>query len=111
MVDLSEVKDKLSAGNFTARAETDGIDIGKQSASDKRELPGRPGPQPECGAKREAFPPADFLPQGQGSSGKAYDGNNSFVCCDIDVGKGIFVRCIGTKANWEDMECRENSVC
>ena len=53
MVDLSEVEDKLPVGSFTARAETDDIDIGKQSASDKRKLPGRPGPQPRCGAKRE----------------------------------------------------------
>ena len=83
MVDLSKVEDKLSSGSFTARAETDDIDIGKQSASDKRELPGRPGPQPECGAKREVFPSADFLPQRQESSGNAYDENDSLVCCDI----------------------------
>ena len=28
MVDLSEVEDKLPLGSFTARAKTDGIDIG-----------------------------------------------------------------------------------
>ncbi|MBQ9616701.1 MAG: hypothetical protein IJR38_10265 [Selenomonadaceae bacterium] len=50
---MSEVEDKLLSGSFTERAKTDGIDIGKQTASDKRELPGRPGPQPRCGAKRE----------------------------------------------------------
>ena len=63
MVDLSEVEDKLPMGSFTARAKTEGIDIGKQSASDKRKLPGRPGPRPGCGAKRES--PAGFLPKGK----------------------------------------------
>ena len=52
---MPEVEDELPAGSFTVRAEAEGIDIGKQSASDKRELPGRPGPQPGCGAKREVF--------------------------------------------------------
>ena len=77
MVDLPEVEDTLPSGSFTVRAKTNGIDIGKQSASDKRRLPGRPGPQPKCGAKREDAPPSGFLPQGQESPGNAYDENNS----------------------------------
>ena len=62
---MSEVEDELPVGSFTARAETEDIDIGKQSASDKRELPGRPGPQPGCGAKRESFLPQTFCDKGK----------------------------------------------
>ena len=62
MVKLLKVEDKFSDEDFTERAKTDGIYTGKQSALYKRKLPERPRPQPKCGAKRENFSFANFLP-------------------------------------------------
>ena len=77
MVKLSEVEDKLLVGSFTARAETDGIDIRQTVGLRQAQASGEARTAAKMRSEAGGISLAAFLSQGQEGSGNAYDENNS----------------------------------
>lgn len=84
---MSEVEDKLPLGSFTARVETDGIDIRQTVGLRQARASGEARTAAMMRSEAGDFLLADFLPQRQEGSGNAYDENNSIFAV-IYMGDG-----------------------